>query len=78
MFTSREQKRGWMIASAVLLVTGSLIIGASTMPPVDELQKLARGPMMAIVWLITPAILIIGSIVGGLLFHAVCKLWAAE
>jgi hypothetical protein len=78
MFTNSEQKRGWMIAFAALLVTGSVIVGASTMPPVDELQKIARGPILAIVWLITPAILIIGSIVGGLLFHAISKLWAAE
>ena len=78
MFTNREQKRSWMIASAALLVTGSLIAAASTMLPLDELHKLGRGPIMAVVWLITPAFLIIGSIVGGLLFHAVSKLWAAE
>ena len=48
------------------------------MPPIDELHKLARGSIMAIVWLITPAILIIGSIVGGLLFHAISELWAGE
>jgi hypothetical protein len=33
---------------------------------------------MALLWLITPAILIIGSIVGGLLFHAVSRLWATD
>ena len=33
---------------------------------------------MAIVWLIAPAILTIGSIVGGLLFHAVSRLWATD
>lgn len=76
MFTNREQKRGWMVAFTALLVTGTLIVGA--MPPVDELQEIARGPIMALLWLITPAILIIGSIVGGLLFHAVSRLWATD
>jgi hypothetical protein len=76
MFTNREQKRSWMMAFAALLVTGTLIVGA--MPPVDELQEIAQGPIMALLWLITPAILIIGSIVGGLLFRAISKLWAAD
>src|SRR5512147_2112350 len=66
MFTNREQKRVWIIAFAAPLVTGSLVVGASTMLPLDGLYKLGRGPIMAIVWLTTPAILIIGSIVGGL------------
>ena len=78
MFTNRKQKWSWMIAFAALLVTGSLIVGASTMPPVDELQKIAQGPVLAVVWLITPAIVIIGSIVGGLLFHAISKLWQSK
>ena len=77
MFINREQKRTWMIAFAALLVTGSLIAAASTIPSF-ELHELRRGPIMAIVWLIAPAILIIGSIVGGLLFHAISRLWAAE
>jgi hypothetical protein len=78
MFTNREQKRGWMVAFAALLVTVSLIVGASMMPPVGELRKIVQGPVLALVWLITPAILIIGSIVGGLLFHTISRLWAAE
>ena len=78
MLINREQKRNWMIAFAALLVTGTLIAAASTMPPIDELHKLGRGPIMAIVWLIAPAILTIGSIVGGLLFHAVSRLWATD
>ena len=77
MFINREQKRTWMIALAALLVTGSLIAAASTIPSF-ELHELRRGPIMAILWLIAPAILIIGSIVGGLLFHAISRLWAAE
>ena len=75
MFINREQKRSWMIAFAALLVTGSLVLAASTIPSL-ELHEFRRGPIMAIVWLITPAILIIGSIVGGLLFHAISRLWA--
>jgi hypothetical protein len=77
MFTSRKQKCSW-IAFAALLVAGSLIVGASTILPVGELRKIVQGPVLALVWLITPAILIIGSIVGGLLFHTISKLWAAE
>lgn len=77
MFTNREQKRRWMIAFAALLVTGSLVMAASTFPSF-ELHELGRGPVIAILWLITPAILIIGSLVGGLLFHAISRLWAAE
>ena len=78
MFTSRKQKLSWMIAFAALLVAGSLIVGAPTILPVGELRKIAQGPVLALVWLITPAILIIGSIVAGLLFHTISKLWAAE
>ena len=33
---------------------------------------------MAIIWLSAPAILTIGSLVSGLVFDAVRKLWAAE
>ena len=36
------------------------------------------GPIMVIVWLITPAIVIIGSFGAGLAFHAISKLWPAE
>jgi hypothetical protein len=78
MFTSRKQKLSWMIAFAALLVAGSLIVGAPTILPVGALRKIAQGPVLALVWLITPAILIIGSIVAGLLFHTISKLWAAE
>jgi hypothetical protein len=78
MFTSRKQKLSWMIAFAALLVAGSLIVGAPAILPVGELRKIAQGPVLALVWLITPAILIIGSIVAGLLFHTISKLWAAE
>lgn len=78
MFTNRKQKWGLMIVFAALPVIGSLTVGAFTIPHIDELQEIAQGPVMAIAWLITPAVVVIGSIVGGLAFHAISKLWAAE
>jgi hypothetical protein len=37
-----------------------------------------EGPAMVIVWLMTPAIVGIGSFGAGLAFDTICKLWAAE
>jgi hypothetical protein len=78
MITNREQRRRWKITFAAPLVTGGLVAGASAIPPVGDLEEMARGPIMAIIWLSAPAILTIGSIVSGLVFHAVRRLWAAE
>lgn len=37
-----------------------------------------EGPAMVVVWLMTPAIVVIGSFGAGLAFSAISKLWAAD
>jgi hypothetical protein len=37
-----------------------------------------EGPAMVIVWLMTPALVAIGSFGAGLAFDAISKLWAAD
>jgi hypothetical protein len=34
-----------------------------------------EGPAVVIVWLLTPAIIVIGSLGAGLAFHVIIKLW---
>jgi hypothetical protein len=34
-----------------------------------------EGPAVVIVWLLTPAIIVIGSLGAGLPFHVIIKLW---
>jgi hypothetical protein len=37
-----------------------------------------EGPAMVAMWLITPALVVIGSFGAGLAFHSISKLWPAE
>lgn len=37
-------------------------------------EGMLEGPFMAIVWLLTPAIVVIGSVGAGLVFHVISEL----
>jgi hypothetical protein len=49
-----------------------------TRNPCGRIRAMFEGPAMVVMWLITPALVVIGSFGAGLAFHSISKLWPAE